>query len=327
MSKPQIKLNPLQIGKVTLPNNLLLAPMAGITNIAYRLIAKDHGAGFAYTEMVSSYGLVRGNQKTFELAHVEKKERPVAIQLFGADMETMACAAQIVEPACDVIDINFGCPVPKVTANECGAAMLKNPPKLKKIVSNVVKAVDCPVTVKFRSGWDEGSINATEIAKAIEDSNAAAITIHPRTREQGFEGSARWDIIAAVKGSVNIPVIGNGDIEKPEDVKAMFEKTACDGVMIGRGALGNPWIFSRTMAYLQSGILPPEPTHQERLEMLLLFARKLVQLKGEHIAMKEIRQHVVWYVKGLPYAHEIRCRANQVETYEELEEIVAVHWM
>jgi len=323
MIKPKIKLNPLQVGKVTLPNNLLLAPMAGISNVAYRRIAKEHGAGFAYTEMISSYGVVRGNQKTFELARVDEKERPVAIQIFGADEEVMACAAQIIEPACDIIDINFGCPAPKVTANECGAAMLKNPPKLKKIVSSVVKAASCPVTVKFRSGWDEGNINATEIAKTIEDSDAAAITIHPRTRAQGFEGAARWELIAAVKDSVSIPVIGNGDIEGPEDVKAMFEKTGCDGVMIGRGALGNPWIFSRTMEYLQTGIVPPEPTEQERLDMLLLFAKKLIQLKGERIAMKEIRQHVVWYVKGLPYAHDIRRRSNHVETYRELEDIVA----
>ncbi|MFQ6043390.1 MAG: tRNA dihydrouridine synthase DusB, partial [Candidatus Poribacteria bacterium] len=240
-------MNSLKIGTVILPNNIFLAPMSGFTEIAFRLIVKEHGVGLVYTSMLNARGFLRGNRKTFELAEVSQKERPIAMQIYGSDPEIMACAAQIIEPECDIIDLNFGCPAPKILSNGYGAVFLKKPRKLKTIVTRVVNAVKCPVTVKFRSGWDEKSINATKIARIIEDSGAAAMALHPRTCKQGFDGKADWGLIADVKQNVSIPVIGSGDIARPEDAKVMLDTTGCDAVMIGRASWGNPWIFSRTI--------------------------------------------------------------------------------
>ncbi|MBM3242897.1 tRNA dihydrouridine synthase DusB [Candidatus Poribacteria bacterium] len=311
----------MKIGTVILPNNIFLAPMSGFTEIAFRLIVKEHGAGLVYSSMLNAQGFVRDNRKTFELAEVSRKERPVAIQIYGSDPEVMACAAQIIEPECDIIDLNFGCPAPKIIANGYGAVFLKKPQELKKIVTRVVNAVKCPVTVKFRSGWDEKSINATEIAKIIEDSGAAAMTLHPRTCQQGFDGQAEWSLIAAVKQNASIPVIGSGDVTCPEDAKAMLDTTGCDAVMIGRASLGNPWIFSRTIVYLTNGVLLPKPTRQDRINNFLKFAGMMVKFKGESCASREIRKHIGWYIKGFTDATEIRRRVHETTSFQELKEI------
>lgn len=316
-------MNPLKIGTVILPNNIFLAPMSSFTGIAFRLIVKEHGAGLVYSSMLNAQGFVRDNKKTFELAEVSWKERPVAIQIYGSDPEVMACAAQIIEPECDIIDLNFGCPAPKIISNGYGAVFLKKPQELKKIVTRVVNAVKCPVTVKFRSGWDEKSINATQIAKIIEDSGAAAMTLHPRTCKQGFDGKAEWSLIAAVKQNVSIPVIGSGDVTCPEDAKAMLDTTGCDAVMIGRASLGNPWIFSRTIQYLTNGVLLPKPTRQDKIKNLLKFAEMMVKFKGESCASREIRKHIGWYIKGFTDATEIRRQVNEITSFQELKEIFA----
>jgi tRNA-dihydrouridine synthase B len=271
--------------------------------------------------MLNAQGFVRGNNKTFELARVSQKERPIAMQIYGSDPEVMACAAQIIEPECDIIDLNFGCPAPKILANGYGAVFLQKPQELKEIVTRVVNAVSCPVTVKFRSGWDEKSINATKIAKIIEDSGAAAMTLHPRTCKQGFDGKAEWSLIADVKQNVSIPVIGSGDVTCPEDAKAMLDSTGCDAVMIGRASLGNPWIFSRTIEYLKSGVLLPKPNRQERINNLLKFAEMMVKFKGEFHASREIRKHLGWYIKGFANATEIRQLVHEIKSFQELKEI------
>lgn len=314
-------MNPLKIGTVILPNNIFLAPMSGFTELAFRLIVKEHGAGLVYSSMLNAQGFVRDNRKTFELAEVSRKERPVAIQIYGSDPEVMACAAQIIEPECDIIDLNFGCPAPKIISNGYGAVFLKKPQELKKIVTRVVNAVKCPVTVKFRSGWDEKSINATQIAKIIEDSGAAAMTLHPRTCKQGFDGKADWSLIATVKQNVSIPVIGSGDVTCPEDAKAMLDTTGCDAVMIGRASLGNPWIFSRTIQYLTNGVLLTKPTRQDKINNLLKFAEMMVKFKGESCASREIRKHIGWYIKGFTDATEIRRQVNEITSFQELKEI------
>jgi len=310
---------------VVLPSRFLLAPMAGISNIAFRLAAKEHGTGLVCTEMISAQGVVRNNSKSLRLMATSPEERPVAIQLFGKDAEILAHAAQIVESTTDVIDLNFGCPARKVVSSGSGSALMKQPEVLGDIVSRVVKSVSCPVTAKIRSGWDEKSINAEEIARIVEDSGAAAITVHPRTRSQRFSGLPDWRVIADVKNSVLIPVIGNGDVKSPEDAKNMLELTGCDGVMIGRGALGNPWIFSRTICYMETGTVPPPPTQEEKLRHLLKFTRDLVNLKGEYVACREIRKFVKWYTKGMPEARQLRQTSIQVESFKELEEIISAY--
>lgn len=308
---------------ITLSSRFLLAPMAGISNMAFRLAAKEHGAGLVCTEMISAEGIVRNNPKSLDLMAVSQEERPIAVQLFGNDGGIMAHAAQIVAASADIIDLNFGCPTRKVVRSGSGAALLRRPKLLGDIVSKVVKAVSCPVTVKIRSGWDENSINAPEIARIAENSGAAAIIIHPRTRSQRFSGLSDWNIIADVKDAVSASlVIGNGDVNSPCKAKAMLELTGCDGVMIGRGALGNPWIFSRTIRYMETGSMPPPPTQEERLRHLLDFAGALVDLKGEDTACKEIRKSVKWYTKEMPQAKELRQAAVRIESIKELEDIV-----
>ena len=312
----------IKVGTVALPSRFLLAPMAGISNMAFRLVAKERGAGLVCTEMVSADGVVRGNSRTLDLTAASPAERPIAIQLFGHDGDVMACAAQKVEASVDIIDLNFGCPARKVVRSGSGAALLRNPRLVGDIVSKVVKSVSCPTTAKIRSGWDEKSKNAREIAQIIENSGAAAITIHPRTRSQGFSGLSDWSVIADVKNAVSIPVIGNGDVNSPEDAKAMLDLTGCDGVMIGRGALGNPWIFSRTIRYMETGLVPHPPSPEERLRHLLKFAGALVQLKGEPTACREVRKYVKWYTRGMPQAKDLRQVAVHVGSLRELQHIV-----
>jgi len=306
-----------------LSSKLLLAPLAGISNMVFRLAAKEHGAGMVCTEMVSADGIVRGNSKSLDLMAISPAERPTAIQIFGKDADLIARAAHMVEGKADVIDLNFGCPARKVVKSGSGSTLLKQPEVVEKIISRTVNSVSIPVTVKIRSGWNEDRINATEIARIAEDSGAAAITVHPRTRSQSFTGSSDWNIITDVKNAVSIPVIGNGDVNVPEDAKNMLELTGCDGVMIGRGALGNPWIFSRTIHYMETGSVPPLPPPEERLRHLLKFAVSLADLQGEYRACREIRKFVKWYTKGMPHAKEMRQAAVQVESLEELENIVA----
>jgi len=307
---------------VTLSSRLILAPMAGISNLAFRLAAKEHGAGLVCMEMISAEGIVRGNPRTQDLMAISPEERPVAIQIFGRDSQVMARAAQMIQDDADIIDLNFGCPASKIVRGSAGAALMKQPETLGRIISQVVASVACPVTAKIRSGWDEKSKNAIEVARIAEDSGAAAITVHPRTRSQGFSGISDWSVIAHVKSAVSIPVIGNGDVDTPEDAKTMLELTGCDGVMIGRGALGNPWIFSRTIRYMETGSIPPPPAPEERLEHLLDFASSLVRLKGEYTGCREIRKFVKWYTRGMPQAKELRQLAVHVESLRELEEIV-----
>lgn len=291
--------------------------------MALRILMREHNAGLVWTEMICAEGVARNIPKTMRMMAVSPKEHPVAIQLFGRNPESLAKASQIASQSADIIDLNFGCPAKTVVNSGSGSVLMKQPELIKEIVSNVVRSSFCPVTAKIRSGWDKNCINAIEVAKIIEDCGASAITIHPRTRSQGFSGLSDWNIIKSVKDAVKIPVIGNGDVKSPEDAKAMFEMTECDAVMIGRGALGNPWIFSRTIAYLETGVIPPPPSIYERLTQLLDFAKSLVELQGENIACKEIRKFIKLYTKGMHKITELRQNAMHVETLKELEDLIS----
>lgn len=289
--------------------------MAGISNTSYRKIVKSMGAGLIYAEMVSSNALMYGNSKTIELLKMSESERPIAQQIFGSDVKTFVEAAKIVEEKMhpDIIDINMGCPVPKVALkSQAGAALLKNPEKIYEIVSSVVAAVKCPVTVKIRSGWDQNSINAVEVAKICEKAGASAITVHPRTRSQGYSGQADWSIIKMVKENVHIPVIGNGDITDIYKAKAMLEETGCDLIMIGRGVLGNPWLIREINAYLEDGTILPKPTDEEKIEMCLKHLNYLSQIKPEKLACLEIRNHIAWYLKGIKNANNLKTKVYQM---------------
>ncbi len=300
----------MRIGKIQTENNIFLAPMAGVTDAAFRLICKNFGCGLVYTEMVSAKGLYYKSENTAALTQIDEKERPAALQVFGSDVYIMAYAAtQIEKRGVDIIDINMGCPTPKIVNNGDGCALMKNPHLAGKIIADVVKAVKIPVTVKIRKGWDEENVNAVEIASIAQENGAKAITVHGRTREQFYSGKADWEIIRKVKKEVTIPVIGNGDIFTPRDAKNMMEYTGCDGVMIARGALGNPWIFKRTWEYLKSGAILPEPSIEEKINMIMEHMDKLIELKGEYIGIKEMRKHIVWYLKGLPNSNKLK---NQI---------------
>ena len=309
----------LRIGNTILENNVLLAPMAGVTDLPFRLLCREQGAGCVATEMVSAKAILYNNRNTKELMQIHPQERPAAIQLFGSDPDIMAqIAARIEDGPYDFIDVNMGCPVPKVVNNGEGSALMKNPKQAEKVLSAMVKAVKKPVTVKFRKGFNDTSVNAVEFAKMAEGSGVAAVAVHGRTREQYYSGKADWDIIRQVKEAVKIPVIGNGDIFTPQDAGRMMEETGCDGIMVARGAKGNPWIFRRINHYLDTGEILPGPSIEEIQAMILRHGHMLAAYKGEQTAMREMRGHVAWYTKGMPHSAALRNEINQVETLKGL---------
>lgn len=309
-----------KIGNVEIKNNVCLAPMAGVCNSAFRRIIKEMGCGLLYAEMVSDKALVYDNEKTKDMLYMTESERPISQQIFGSDKDSFVKAAKIVEETMhpDIIDINMGCPVPKVAVkSQAGSALLKSPEKIYEIVSAVRKAVGVPVTVKIRSGWDNNSINAIEVAKICEKAGASAIAVHPRTRSQGYSGKADWNIIKKVKENVNIPVIGNGDILTVDDAKRMFDETHCDAVMIGRGTLGNPYLIKQIVTYLDTGNVIPDQTPIEKLKTCLKHFEYLLQIKPEKVAVLEMRTHGAWYLKGLPNGVSVKKKLYEIKTKEE----------
>ena len=307
----------VKIGNIEIKNNVCLAPMAGVCNSAFRRLIKEMGCGLIYAEMVSDKALVYENEKTKEMLYMTDYERPIAQQIFGSDKESFVKAAKIVEEIMhpDIIDINMGCPVPKVAVkSQAGSALLKNPDKIYDIVSAVVSAVNVPVTVKIRSGWDMESINAVEVAKVCEKAGASAIAVHPRTRSQAYSGKANWDIIKKVKESVSIPVIGNGDIINVMDAKKMLDETKCDAVMIGRGVLGNPYLIKQIVTYLNTGEMLENQTPIEKMETCLKHFSYLLEIKPEKVAVLEMRTHAAWYLKGLPNGVNVKKRLYEITT-------------
>lgn len=309
----------LGIGSVTLENNLILAPMAGVTDLPFRLLCKEQGAGLLCMEMVSAKAILYKNKNTEELLSIDEREHPVSLQLFGSDPDIMAqIAHQIEERPFDILDINMGCPVPKVVNNGDGSALMKNPILAGKIIEKTVNAVKKPVTVKIRKGFDDEHINAVEMAHIAEESGAAAITVHGRTREQYYSGIADWEIIRKVKEAVSIPVIGNGDLTCAKDIEKMAEETGCDGFMIGRGVQGNPWLFHQILHYFETGEELKKPSFEEVTQMLLRHAAMQLEFKGEYTGIREIRKHAAWYTAGYKNSSKLRGRINEVENYEQL---------
>ncbi len=313
----------LRIGNTVLENNVILAPMAGVTDLPFRVLCREQGAGCVVTEMVSAKAVLYNNKNTGELLQIDPAERPAAVQLFGSEPDIMAeIAARLEEGPYDYIDVNMGCPVPKIVNNGEGSALMKNPERAKEVLTAMVKAVKKPVTVKFRKGFNDLSVNAVEFAKMAESCGVAAVAVHGRTREQYYSGKADWDIIRQVKEAVRIPVIGNGDILTPEDAGRMLKETGCDGIMVARGAKGNPWLFGRINHYLDTGEVLPGPSMAEIKAMILRHGRMLVQFKGEGVAMREMRGHMAWYTKGMPHSATLRNEINQVETLEGFVELL-----
>ena len=313
----------LRIGNTVLENNVILAPMAGVTDLPFRVLCREQGAGCVLTEMVSAKAVLYNNKNTRELLQIDPAERPAAVQLFGSEPDIMAeIAARLEEGPYDYIDVNMGCPVPKIVNNGEGSALMKNPERAKEVLTAMVKAVKKPVTVKFRKGFNDLSVNAVEFAKMAESCGVAAVAVHGRTREQYYSGKADWDIIRQVKEAVRIPVIGNGDIFTPEDAGRMLKETGCDGIMVARGAKGNPWLFGRINHYLDTGEVLPGPSMAEIKAMILRHGRMLVQFKGEGVAMREMRGHMAWYTKGMPHSATLRNEINQVETLEGFVELL-----
>lgn len=314
----------LQIGNVTLKNNLILAPMAGVTDLPFRVLCKEQGAGLICMEMVSAKAILYKNKNTEELMTIDEREHPVSLQLFGSDPDVISeIAKQIEECPFDILDINMGCPVPKVVNNGDGSALMKNPLLAGKIIEKTAKAIKKPVTVKIRKGFDEEHINAVEMAHIAEESGAAAIAVHGRTREQYYSGKADWDIIRQVKEAVKIPVIGNGDLLTGEDVINMEKQTGCDGFMVARGAQGNPWIFKQMLHYMETGEELPKPSMEEMVEMMLRHAKMLIDYKGDYTGVREMRKHATWYTGGYRNSARLRAKINEVESYEELQELFA----
>lgn len=303
---------------------VILAPMAGVTDLAFRLLVKEYGCDLTISEMISAQGLLYSNERTKQLLLTDECEEPFVVQLFGSDPDVLGKAAEIVvhEYNPNMIDINMGCPTPKIVKNRDGAALLQDPDLIEKIVANVVKRVNVPVTVKIRIGWDENSINCVEVAQRIEQSGAHWVTVHGRTREQFYSGTARWEWIRKVKEAVNIPVVGNGDVFCAEDAERMLKETGCDHIMIGRGALGAPWIFHQVKSFLENGLMVPGPSVTTRIDTALRHLQLKIRFCGEERAVREMRSHLAWYLKGIPRSSRVRVMMNQVSTFEEVQSLL-----
>lgn len=313
----------MKIGSVVTENNIFLAPMAGVTDMPFRILCREQGCGLVCTEMISAKGMYYKDEKSWKLADLSGQELPAAVQIFGSEPEIMADAVKKLNNSdAGIIDINMGCPTPKITKNGEGSALMLKPELAGDVIKAVAAASDRPVTVKFRKGWDDEHVNAVEFAQMAERSGVSAITVHGRTREQFYSGKADWDIIKKVKEAVSIPVIGNGDIVKPQDAVRMLETTGCDAVAIGRGAQGNPWIFRRTVQYIKTGILLPEPDLDEKKAMMLRHLAMLTGHKGEYTGVREMRKHIAWYIKGCRNSSQLKDRVFRAVSYDEMAELV-----
>ncbi|MDU2198441.1 MAG: tRNA dihydrouridine synthase DusB [Peptostreptococcaceae bacterium] len=309
----------MKIGNVELKNKVFLSPMAGVTDLPFRLICKEQNCGMLYTEMINGKALCYDDENTKKMLKIEDEEHPVAVQIFGSDQEFMGRAAEIMNAyPNEILDINMGCPAPKVVKNGDGSALMRNPKLAEEVLKSVVKNSTKPVTLKIRKGWDDNSVNAVEMAKIAEASGISALAIHGRTREQYYSGKADWDIITEIKNAINIPVIGNGDVFTVEDARNMLDKTGCDAIMIGRGAQGNPWIFKRINHYMETGEILPEPTLEEKINTAVKHLNLAVREHGEYVAVREMRKHIAWYLKGLKGSAKVRDEINKITSYEEV---------